>query len=142
MKLFRLAAVACLLLSSSLVLAETVMFRAMLNVASEVPPKTGNGTGYLEASFDTNAKLLKYQINYGGLSGPAIAAHFHGPAPAGSNAGVQVPIQASALASPIKGQAVLTDDQARDLMAGNWYFNVHTAQNPGGEIRGQLTKAP
>ncbi|MCW3481930.1 CHRD domain-containing protein [Neisseriaceae bacterium JH1-16] len=142
MKLFRLAAVACLLMSSTLVLAETVMFRASLNVASEVPPKTGNGTGYLEANYNTDSKVLKYQINYGGLSGPATAAHFHGPAPVGSNAGVQVPIPADGLASPIKGQAVLTDDQARDLMAGNWYFNVHTAQNPGGEIRGQLKKAP
>jgi hypothetical protein len=30
--------------------------------------------------------------------------------------------------------------QVADLMAGNWYVNVHTAANPGGEIRGQLAK--
>jgi len=142
MKLFRLAAVACLLLSSTLVLAETAMFRASLSVANEVPPKTGNGTGYLEANYDTDSKVLKYQVNYGGLSGPATAAHFHGPAPAGTNAGVQVIIPVNGLASPIKGQTVLSDAQARDLMAGNWYFNVHTAVNPGGEIRGQLKRAP
>jgi hypothetical protein len=55
---------------------------------------------------------------------------------------VQVPIPPDGLASPIKDQAVLTDSQAKDLLSGNWYFNVHTAQNPGGEIRGQLSRAP
>ena len=42
--------------------------------------------------------------------------------------------------SPAKGTATLTDAQAADLMAGNWYVNVHTAEHRGGEIRGQVTK--
>ena len=42
--------------------------------------------------------------------------------------------------SPFEGEATLTDAQASDLMAGKWYFNVHTAANKGGEIRGQVTK--
>ncbi|MEP7029817.1 MAG: CHRD domain-containing protein, partial [Pseudolabrys sp.] len=36
--------------------------------------------------------------------------------------------------------ATLTDAQEADMMAGKWYVNVHTANNKGGEIRGQLTK--
>jgi CHRD domain. len=43
--------------------------------------------------------------------------------------------------SPIKGAATLTDAQIADLNAGKWYFNVHTAANPAGEIRGTVTKA-
>ncbi|MDB5424047.1 MAG: hypothetical protein JWQ29_1463, partial [Phenylobacterium sp.] len=43
--------------------------------------------------------------------------------------------------SPIKGTATLTDAQIADLNAGKWYFNVHTAANPGGEIRGTVTAA-
>ena len=43
-------------------------------------------------------------------------------------------------ASPIKGEATLTPEQATDLQAGKWYFNIHTAANKGGEIRGQVTK--
>src|SRR6266851_816002 len=43
-------------------------------------------------------------------------------------------------ASPIKGSATLTDAQAADLTAGRWYFNIHTAANKGGEIRGQVVK--
>jgi len=34
------------------------------------------------------------------------------------------------------------DAQIADLNAGKWYFNVHTAAHKGGEIRGQLAKAP
>jgi hypothetical protein len=42
--------------------------------------------------------------------------------------------------SPISGEAVLTGAQISDLRKGLWYFNVHTAANPGGEIRGQLNQ--
>ena len=55
---------------------------------------------------------------------------------AGKNAGVAVPIPGTA--SPMTSSATLTDAQAADLMAGKWYVNVHTADNKGGEIRGQL----
>jgi len=34
----------------------------------------------------------------------------------------------------------LTDTQAADLLAGKWYFNIHTEANRPGEIRGQVTK--
>ena len=42
--------------------------------------------------------------------------------------------------SPVEGSATLTDAQAADLVAGKYYVNIHTAANPGGEIRGQVTK--
>ena len=46
-----------------------------------------------------------------------------------------LPVPASSLANPMAGTATLTDDQIADLKAGKWYFNIHTAANPGGEIR-------
>jgi hypothetical protein len=69
------------------------------------------------------------------------AAHFHGPAAEGVNAKPQVPIKASSISSPIDGSATLTPEQAKDLIDGKWYFNLHTSANPGGEVRGQVLKA-
>lgn len=119
--------------------AETVTYHATMDTKSEVPAKTTDGKGSVDASLDTGTKVLTYTVTYSGLTGPATAAHLHGPAPSGTNAGVLVPFKAP-LDSPIKGTATLTDDQVKDLTGGMMYANVHTAANPGGEIRGQLTK--
>lgn len=110
--------------------------RATLSSAAEVPSNASAGTGMLVGSFDKGTSMLKWKVSYSGLSGPATAAHFHGPAMPGTNAGVVVPFPSAA--SPAEGSAVLTPAQVVDLMAGKWYVNVHTAQNPGGEIRGQV----
>ncbi|HEY3596641.1 MAG TPA: CHRD domain-containing protein [Paraburkholderia sp.] len=130
-----------LMLASGAASAETVALKAVLGPSSEVPPKVSQGHGTLDATFDTSTKALQWTVTYAGLSGPATAAHFHGPAPVGQNAGIVVPIDKKALANPIKGSATLTEQQVTDLMAGQWYFNIHTAQNPGGEIRGQVMPA-
>ena len=136
-----LIAAACLMaIASGAARAETVTFKGTMSGASEVPAKTTDGKGTASATLDTATKLLTYDVEYAGLSGPATAAHLHGPAEAGANAGVVLPFAAPA--SPIKGTATLTDAQVTDLMAGKWYANVHTAANPGGEIRGQLARAP
>jgi len=114
-------------------------FKVTLDSKSEVPANTSAGTGTADVDYDAATKKLTWKLNYSGLTGPATAAHFHGPAEAGKNAGVKVPI-ANATSSPAEGSATLTDEQAADLMAGKYYVNVHTAANPGGEIRGQVTK--
>jgi hypothetical protein len=110
-----------------------------LDGASEVPPTTSPGKGTADVDYDAASKKLSWKLTYTGLTGPATAAHFHGPAEAGKNAGVAVAIP-GATSSPAEGSAVLTDAQAADLTAGRYYINVHTAANPGGEIRGQVKK--
>lgn len=119
--------------------AETLKFHTTMNGQSEVPPKVTSGTGTVEATLDTVTKKLDYKANWQGLSGPATMAHFHGPAEPGANAKVALPWGDNP-PTPFTGTATLTDQQAADLMAGRWYANVHTAQNPTGEIRGQMTR--
>lgn len=97
---------------------------------------TGTGTGAF--TYDPATHTLTYNVTYSGLSGPAMAAHIHGPADPGANAPPVVPFPNAA--SPITGTATLTDAQAADLAAGKYYVNVHTAANRGGEIRGQIVK--
>ncbi len=113
--------------------------KATLDGKSEVPPNASTGTGAADIDYDPATKKLSWKLTYSGLTGPATAAHFHGPAEAGKNAGVAVAIP-NAATSPAEGSATLTDAQAADLEAGKYYVNVHTAANPGGEIRGQVTK--
>ncbi len=113
--------------------------KATLDGKSETPPNTSAATGKADIDYDAATKKLSWTLTYSGLSGPATAAHFHGPAEPGKNAGVAVAIP-NAGTSPVTGSATLTDAQAADLEAGKYYVNVHTAANPGGEIRGQVTK--
>ena len=119
--------------------AQPAQFHAALSGASEVPPNNTEGTGNVSATLDKSAGTLSYEITYQGLSGAPTAMHFHGPAGAGQNSGVQVPI-APPLASPVKGTTgKLTDQQIQQLTGGQWYVNIHTKAHPGGELRGQLT---
>ena len=132
------AMVAALAFASVAARAETIHLKATLDAATEVPPKASGGTGTVTATLNTDTEEFKYHIEFKGLTGPATAAHFHGPAAVGVNAGPQVPIKTNPIVSPIDGTATLTPAQAKDLLDGKWYFNVHTAANPGGEIRGQV----
>ncbi len=116
--------------------ADMVKFHATLDAATEVPPKNSAGTGETVATLDTATKMLTYTTTYSGLTGPATMEHFHGPAAPGTNAGVVVPFKDPA--SGVQQMSTLTDAQIADLEAGKWYVNVHTAANPGGEIRGQV----
>ena len=117
--------------------ADQVKFTANLSAGPRI---TSSGKGAATASLDTATKTLTWTVEYSGLSGPATAAHIHGPADPGADAGVVVPFTGN-LASPIKGSAALTDAQIAQLEAGKWYINIHTAANKGGEIRGQLVHA-
>ncbi|MGM5025863.1 CHRD domain-containing protein [Tardiphaga sp. 862_B3_N4_1] len=112
--------------------------KATLDSASEVPANTSAGKGTADIDFDPATKKLTWKLTYSGLTGPATMAHFHGPAEAGKNAGVAVPITPTTSGS--EGSATLTDAQAADLLAGKYYVNIHTEANKGGEIRGQVTK--
>ena len=96
------------------------------------------GTGSASMTFDDITNILSWDISWSGLSGPALVAHFHGAATPNQNAAVQVNFFAIAPGNPSIGSTVIDNFQAADLLAGLWYINIHTANNPGGEIRGQV----
>jgi hypothetical protein len=120
--------------------AATVKFHTTLSPASEVPPTNSTGSGEANASLDTVTHQLTYDVTFGGFSSQVTAAHFHGPAEAGKNAGVLVPLGNNPT-SPIHGSVTLTPTQEQQLTAGLWYVNVHTKNHPAGAIRGQMTQA-
>jgi Cu/Zn superoxide dismutase len=134
-----LACAAALALASPS-MAAMVKMKAELKASNEVPPAKSNGTGKVDVTYNTSTHMLSWKGTYSGLTGPAVAAHFHA-GEAGKNGGVVVPIfQAKTAKSPFSGSKKLTDAQASQLEAGGWYVNIHTAANKAGEIRGQVTK--
>ena len=96
--------------------SNTVTLSSQLGGSSEVPPAATGGTGMVEATLNKDTNVLTWKVTFSGLTGPATAAHFHGPAAAGANAGVVVPFTGTT--SPMEGQATLTAAQAADLRAG------------------------
>jgi hypothetical protein len=119
--------------------SKSTRLHANLSGSQEVPPHATAGRGEADVQLDTSSNTLSWKVTYSGLSGPATAAHIHGPAAAGANAGVMIPFT-NVGSSPIQGQAKITAAQAAAIADGRAYVNIHTARAPGGEIRGQLQK--
>jgi hypothetical protein len=120
--------------------AATVKYQAALTAAAEVPPTNSTGSGQAAVTLDTATHQITYDVTFSGLASDVTAAHMHGPAAAGKNAGVVVPF-GNAPKSPIHGTATLTAEQQKELQDGMMYVNVHSKNHPSGAIRGQLMAA-
>ncbi len=143
----RITLLACFLAAvgwgSSAGLAAILTFQATLTGGQEVPPNSSPAVGSVTAIYDQSTGQFSVGGTFGGLTAPATAAHVPraavgvaGPVvnplslvPGGSPSGAFV---IGAFASP------LTPAQITQLQNGEWYVNVHNANFPGGEIRGQL----
>ncbi len=120
--------------------AAPMSFSVPLTGAQQVPPVQTSGSGTADLTYNPSNRHITWTITYSGLSSAVTMAHFHGPAPQGKNAGVEVWLtkKGEPVSSPIKGAATLTSAEAQQLMAGDMYINVHTKDHPAGEIRGQV----
>ena len=119
-------------------MGELVSFYVGANADQVVGDVISAGTGAGWVQLDPETKTIEWSFIFGNLTGPATAAHFHGPAGPGQNAGPQVPLDPSI--NPIVGSTMINEAQVTDLMNDLWYINIHTAANPDGEIRGQVLK--
>lgn len=112
-------------------------------------------------SFDNVPLQLTINVGWGSANGftnlseNASAGHIHGPTASGGtasftqNAGIAIGLDSqpgwnpSASAGGFNGTLTLNSTQAAQLMNGQFYINIHTANvNPGGEIRGNLVAVP
>lgn len=142
-----LAAFAAIMLSAGVARATT--FVATLDGASERPiPVVSEALGTGGVDLNAAGTQASIVLSWGGLTGPPILAHIHGPA--GPNATAS-PVPGFDLSGLVSGQGTvgslavtlpITAAQIADLSAGLWYFNIHTPTFIGGEIRGQLTLIP
>ena len=114
----------------------TKTFIAVINSGQEVSANPSNSFGNAHLIFDKTTNMLCFSISYNALTTPEVAAHFHGPASAGTNAAVQFGLPAFSPKTGCVGP--LSDRQREDLEKGLFYINVHSTDFPGGEIRGQV----
>lgn len=124
-------------------------FGGPMSGAQENPPVVTTATGQGTAIISADGSTIWYIVTYSGLSGTVNAAHIHTGA-AGSNGGVILPLTPGP--SPMVGTLTAANFTASGpvttfaqavaaIKAGTTYYNLHTAANPGGEIRGQILPA-
>ncbi len=130
------AALSCTVLAQP-AYAETLNYTADLTAGAEVPATDSAATGTADVTVDTNAKTVSWTVTVQDLTGDATAAHIHGPASETETAPPVIDMSDAIM----DGSADITDEQMTALKDGQYYVNVHTEQNPGGEIRGQLVAA-
>jgi len=150
--------------------ASLITYQTVLSGPNESPPNNSPGTGTARVTVDDIANTIRIQADFSGLTTPDMAAHIHccTALPGTGTAGVATAVPAfpgfplnvmagtydmtfglldAAFYNPafVTAQGSLVTARATlltGLGAGETYFNIHTTQNPGGEIRGFLTPAP
>lgn len=110
-------------------------FAAQMVGANEVPAVTSTGQGLGSFVLNYSATKLEYKVLVAGLSGPITVAHFHYGA-VDKTGPVVYPLTFTGNATA--GTLDISPAFRDSLLSGKVYINVHTAANPGGEIRGQL----
>jgi hypothetical protein len=144
----RLLLVTVIFLSPFAAQAAIVDLASLLDPSNEVPPVTNapGAMGNAAMVLDTDAGEFGWVIGFEGLTGPAVAAHFH-LAPADDTGPIVINLHSDpgVIFSGIGmdkgifvGGKTLSSTDINDLLAGLWYVNIHTQINPPGEIRGQV----
>jgi hypothetical protein len=145
--------------------ASTLTYSAVLDGASENPPNMSPGIGEAIVVYNPSAQTLAIDAQFSGLVGNTTVAHIHCCVTAPGNVGVAVtpgtlpgfPAGVTAgtysivldltmagtyttgfLTAAGGTPAAAEDELAAGLAAGTAYFNIHSSQYPGGEIRGFL----
>jgi hypothetical protein len=136
-----LAGVACAG-AMSVALAAPMSFSVPLDGSQQVPAVQTSGTGDAKLTYDPDTRQVTWDVTYSGLSSPVTMAHFHVGATGKNGKPVvwmtKMGSTTTPIEGPIKGEATLTPDQAKEFAAGDLYINVHTKDHPDGEIRGQV----
>ncbi len=116
-------------------------FEANLDGDQETPPVTTAATGMGTFTLNAEQTELSFRISASGLSGPIVGAHFH-LGPTGESGPVVNDITAQVVEDDagvtLEGTWEISAADLDDLLDENLYVNLHTEQNQGGEIRGQV----
>lgn len=145
------------LLVSAQAQAQTVNFTAALSGGNENPGVVTGAVGTGTVSLDLATQVVTYRVDIYNLPSGVTAGHFHvgahgvnGPTVINftvvANTSNDFAISGTASATNLTARAAQGinswDDFIQALLLGNIYMNVHSAANPGGEVRGQVVRVP
>ena len=119
-----------------------VAFSGILAGANQVPTAVQNTAAGGFVLGKLLGKSLSYEIYLSGVNSKIIAAHFHGPADAASNAGVMWDIKDALSANGGRDTITLTTQDVVNLYNGMFYLNIHSDKEPAGELRAQVVRDP
>ncbi len=116
--------------------AQIALTSTLSGSAERPTPVVSPGTGTFTGVVDRATRVLSYTVTYSGIT--PVAGHLHRINNSTTGNG-PVEIGFASLGSPIVGTATLaTTGRVDSLINGFYYVNLHTAANPGGEIRGNV----
>lgn len=123
--------------------ANIVVYNFGLDGLQEVPPNASPGSGFATVTLNTVTGEVDVDGTFSGLVSPATAAHIHGLAAPGVNAGIILGLVVTpATSGTFTGNGILSSTNVQGMLDGLTYINVHSGQFPGGEIRGQIVPTP
>jgi hypothetical protein len=118
---------------------QPALFTANLTGAQETPANNSNGTGSATLLLSPDETTARVSLNFSGLTSAQTDAHIHGPGGAGVVAPILFPLPNGNVSD---FEITLTPTDVADLKSGLLYINVHSANFPSGEIRGQFGTSP
>lgn len=95
----------------------------------------------MSGDYDDISNTLNYSIEWMDLTSDVTNMHFHLGSP-GVSGGVELGVPGPWSSPQIGSEIVLSDAHEMNLLAGDWYVNIHTSNFGGGEIRGQVNVTP
>jgi len=153
---FAIAGLFALLVSAAQAQAQTITFTANLNGGQEIPVVVTGSVGTATVTWNTATKTGTYRVDVYNMPVGTTASHIHaGAVGAGGPVIVNFTVPAGGISNDyaLQGTFACSDVVARAaqginscedfeqaLLLNNTYANVHSTNNPGGEIRGQLIK--
>ena len=121
--------------------ADVHTYGVNLSGAQEVPPVVTAGVGGCTVTLDDVTGQVTVNGSFQSLSSNATLAHLHGPAPVGANAGILINLtETGGTSGNVTGGGILSAANVTNMLNGLTYLNIHTVNNPNGELRGQVVQ--
>ena len=119
--------------------ARAEIWFANLQPVQEVPVSGTSATGWARVVLNESAGTIAFTVVFNNLSSNQVASHIHCCAAIGANGPVIINFGVvGGTSGMITGTAAITPAQVTSIRQHLAYVNVHSANFPNGEIRGQL----